>query len=208
MNENDQNRGTNQGQQPTQPPYEDPARYGQPDQQYNSQQQPSCRQNGPYRQDGGNWQGNPGTGGNNAPNGSQGPNNWQPPVPPPPVYTSYDAGGNARVFSILSYIGILWLVGLLADRYNPKVRFHVNQGIILTVCTIVFRAVISMVEGIVKLIFYSTFLLTPLGAILNAVLSLVGWGLPLAFMIIGILHAVQDRDEPLPLIGNLFRALR
>ncbi len=39
---------------------------------------------------------------------------------------------NAKLFSILSYIGLLWLLGLLIrpDKDCPFVRNHVNNGII------------------------------------------------------------------------------
>ena len=32
------------------------------------------------------------------------------------------------LFSILSYIGILWLIPLLVEKNDKVVRFHVNQG--------------------------------------------------------------------------------
>ncbi len=34
---------------------------------------------------------------------------------------------NTKLFSVLAYFSVLWLVGLLADPDNPKVRFHVNR---------------------------------------------------------------------------------
>ena len=40
---------------------------------------------------------------------------------------------NTRLFSVMSYIPLLWLVGLLADPHNEKVRYHVNQGIIFNI---------------------------------------------------------------------------
>ncbi len=38
---------------------------------------------------------------------------------------------NTILFSILSYIGILWLIPLLVEKNDKVVRFHVNQGIVL-----------------------------------------------------------------------------
>ena len=42
---------------------------------------------------------------------------------------------NAKLFSILSYIGMLWLLGLLInpDKTCPFVRHHVNNGILLLI---------------------------------------------------------------------------
>ena len=51
------------------------------------------------------------------------------PGSPPPQWQPPPKSDNTRVYSVLAYIGILWLVGLLADRHNPRVAFHVNQGL-------------------------------------------------------------------------------
>ncbi|MBR3464224.1 MAG: hypothetical protein IKH23_04045 [Clostridiales bacterium] len=42
---------------------------------------------------------------------------------------------NAKLFSILAYIGALWLLGLLIrpDKECPFVRHHVNNGILLLI---------------------------------------------------------------------------
>jgi uncharacterized membrane protein len=42
---------------------------------------------------------------------------------------------NAKLFSILSYVGILWLLGLLIspEKTSPFVRSHVNNGIIISI---------------------------------------------------------------------------
>ena len=37
---------------------------------------------------------------------------------------------NDKVFGILSYIGILWIVGLAAGK-TPFAKFHANQGLVL-----------------------------------------------------------------------------
>ena len=143
---------------------------------------------------------------------------WQqPPIPPkPPVrpaYSAYDApADNTKAFCIMSYISILWLVGLLADRYNPKVRFHVNQGIILTIFYAVLKFLLILLNGFVNAVFILPFsgavIIPHLGSALNGMLTLAVWGIYLSFMIIGIMHAVHDREEPLPIIGTLFQIVR
>jgi len=47
--------------------------------------------------------------------------------------TPLTKANNTKLFSVLAYFSVLWLVGLLADPDNPKVRFHVNQGILLSI---------------------------------------------------------------------------
>lgn len=190
MNDNNQNNTPEGGQPPNpQQPFDYQAHYRQQNQQYYNPQQPG------------------------GPQGYQSPRPPQQPIPPtPPVYTRYGTGDNTKAFCILSYISILWLVGLLADRYNPKVRFHVNQGIILTIFNIAVSIVVSIMKSFITAIFSGffngIFVVSPLGVTINGLLSLAGWGLFVAFMIIGIMHAAQDREEPLPVIGTLFQVLK
>ena len=53
----------------------------------------------------------------------------------PQVNTSEQLPQNAKTFSILAYIGLLWLLGLLIspEKTSPFVRNHVNNGITLTI---------------------------------------------------------------------------
>ncbi len=205
MNDNNQNN-TPEGGQPQNPqqPFDYQAHYRQQNQQ--NQQNQQYQQYQQYY--------NP-----QQPNGPQGYQPPQPPIPPvpptpqpPQLYTRYGTADNTKAFCILSYISILWLIGLLADRYNPKVRFHVNQGIILTIFNIAVSIVISIVKSFITAIFSGffngIFVVSPLGVTINGLLSLAGWGLFVAFMIIGIMHAAQDREEPLPIIGTLFQILK
>lgn len=50
--------------------------------------------------------------------------------------TSEQLPQNAKLFSILSYVGLLWLLGLLIspEKTSPFVRNHVNNGIVLSIC--------------------------------------------------------------------------
>ena len=44
---------------------------------------------------------------------------------------------NVKLYSILSYIGILWIVGVLVkEKDNKTVKFHVGQGMLLTIMSI------------------------------------------------------------------------
>lgn len=116
-----------------------------------------------------------------------------------------------KAFSILSYIGILWIVGLLAERGNPKVRFHVNQGIILSIFEFIFKFALFIVQTIINLLFILPFRMFPfishLGSFINGLLSFAFWGLSTAYIIIGITHAAQNKQEPLPIIGSLFTVI-
>ncbi|XOQ44583.1 MAG: DUF4870 domain-containing protein [Clostridium sp.] len=113
-----------------------------------------------------------------------------------------------KAFSALSYIGILWLVGLFADRKNPNVIFHVNQGIILSIFEFALVFSIGVIKAIIQIAFGFVLggfrLFYWMGGLFGGLLSLAGWCLVVSYIIIGVVHALQGKKEPLPLIGNLF----
>ena len=82
-----------------------------------------------------------------------------------------------KVFAILSYFWILWLIPLLAAKESKFARFHANQGLVLFIA--------SIICGIVPI----------LGWLLSIVV--------LVFAIMGIVSAVQGQAKDLPLIGKI-----
>lgn len=92
---------------------------------------------------------------------------------------------NTKLFSILAYLGILWLVGLLAAKDNKAVMFHVNQGIILTIVNVIGTVV---------------FAIPFLGWIAGPIVSIF----VIVAMVMGIINAVNSKQEPLPIVGKMF----
>ena len=86
---------------------------------------------------------------------------------------------NNKLYNILAYFGILWLVGLIAAKDEPDVKFHVNQGIVLTIGWVA--------AGVLSFIF--------IGFILDIVLFV--------FSIMGIVSAAKGEQKELPLIGKI-----
>lgn len=129
---------------------------------------------------------------------------------------NYQPGNNfddsETIFSALAYVPFLWLLGLLLRRNNPRVIFHVNQGIILTVFWMCLSIIIGIAKFVVSLLLihlFAFFVITIFaGHLIVWGLSTIGWAIPTVFMIIGIVNAVQNRQKPLPIIGNLFTAVR
>ena len=90
---------------------------------------------------------------------------------------------NDKLFGILSYIGILWLVGLLAGK-TEFAKFHANQGLVLFIAGIIIGAASAIpIVG--------WFIIAPVGSIAT-----------LVFAIMGIVNAAQGQMKPLPLIGK------
>lgn len=100
---------------------------------------------------------------------------------------------NTRLFCILCYVSFLWIIGLVADRDNPVVKFHVNQGIILTICS-------SALIVVLRILRITLFFISPVIAMLIPVVSLI----TLILSIIGLVNASKGEQRPLPIIGNLF----
>ena len=107
---------------------------------------------------------------------------------------------NLKIFSILSYIGIFWIVGLISERDDPVVRFHINQGIIKTVAFSSLWFVIFVVSKILAAI--STILLS-----IVALLWLAYFLIMFVYVILGIINAKNEVQRPLPIIGDLFHIL-
>ncbi len=135
--------------------------------------------------------------------------------PPPPYgyqppYPTH--GDSTKLYSVLSYIWILWMIGLFADKNNPRVKFHVNQGIILTIFQVALCLASAIFSTVMNALFiHGSALLSvaaPIGTMLSGLVSFLAISLGLIFMILGIIHAVQGKEEPLPIIGKLFTIVK
>lgn len=102
---------------------------------------------------------------------------------------------NDKVYGVLAYIGILFLVPLLAGKSEFS-RYHANQGIILFIADIILGIVIGISAGVLSLL---GIVGVVLGGILIGVLGLCIFIL----MIMGIVHAANGEMKPLPIIGGI-----
>jgi uncharacterized membrane protein len=124
-----------------------------------------------------------------------------PPVPPlspsqPPKVPStsmdpeaYDVEQN-KVFAVLAYLGILFLIPLLAAPNSRYARFHTNQGIVLFIASLVLSCAMAAMAVI---------------PFIGFLVILMGFAVPtgiLVFIIIGIIHAASGVCKPLPWIGH------
>ncbi len=98
-----------------------------------------------------------------------------------PVADIDDASSN-KVMAILAYFGILVLIPLFAAKESKFARFHVNQGLILLICSVV-TFVIGRIPGLGFLVW-----------ILDIAI--------LVYAIIGIVNAAKGQAKELPYIGK------
>lgn len=83
----------------------------------------------------------------------------------------------------IGYIGILFLIPLLAKKDSPYAQYHAKQGMIL----FIFWIAISIVNVI---------------PVLGQIISAVGGLFALVLFIIGLMNALNGKKEPLPVIGQ------
>ncbi len=94
-----------------------------------------------------------------------------------------------KVFGVLAYFGILFLVPLLAGKTEFS-KFHANQGLILFLGEIITNAV----GGFITMI-----------PIFGWIIGLLFWAVDvfwLVLAIMGIVNACQGEMKELPLVGK------
>lgn len=96
---------------------------------------------------------------------------------------------NDKLFGILGYIGLLWLIPQFAGK-TQFTKFHANQGFVLWLISII----VSAVSG--ALLFIPV-----IGAIIGGLLSLVDVGC-LVLAIMGIINVVNGETKELPIVGK------
>lgn len=101
---------------------------------------------------------------------------------------SVDDINNNRIMAILAYIGLLFLVPLIAARESAFARFHTNQGIIL------------FLFGVIGSVLY---IIPFVGWIAGGIINIISFVL----FIIGLINAVKGDAKELPLIGK-YRILK
>ncbi len=97
---------------------------------------------------------------------------------------------NDKVFGVLAYIGILFLVPLLAGK-TEFTRFHANQGLVLFLAEIA----LGIVSGVLSAIPF----IGIIGILISSLIGVVS----LVFMVLGIVNAAQGEMKELPVIGSI-----
>jgi len=101
------------------------------------------------------------------------------------------ADKNEKAMSAISYVPFLFIIALLVVQQRSSfVKFHINQGIILT---IIFA--------------FGLFIASLLPFVGKQVIDL--WKLlMMIYVIIGIVRVYNNKQAPLPFIGNLFSFIK
>lgn len=98
-----------------------------------------------------------------------------------------------KVYGILSYIGILFIVPLLAAKESRFAKFHANQGLVAFLTQLILNAASGVVCAILNVLHLGV-----VAAIVGPLVSLV----TLAISVIGIIFVAQGKAKELPIIGK------
>ncbi len=96
--------------------------------------------------------------------------------------------GKDNAIAILSYLGILFLVPMLAAKDNDFAQYHAKQGLVLFIAEI-------------ATMFIAWILL------LGWFIGFIAWIVWVVFSIIGIVNVLGGKKKPLPIIGQFAKKL-
>lgn len=102
-----------------------------------------------------------------------------------------------KLTSVLSYVPLLWLIGLLIYPSDRYVQFHVNQGVLLNIVFLTLGMIVNIFNTMLLLISPVMLFLTTLIYILLAMIMLI-------YMILGIINAYNNSVKTLPAIGKIY----
>ena len=94
---------------------------------------------------------------------------------------------NNKIYNVLSYLN-LWLIGLLVAPQDQEVKFHVNQGIVLTIAWVA-AGILSFILAFIPF----------LGWLLSAALYVF----IAVLAIMGIINAYNGVQKELPITGKI-----
>jgi len=103
---------------------------------------------------------------------------------------------NDKLMAVLAYIGILFLIPLLAAKDSDFAQFHAKQGANLFVLEVATAVVV----------WFITFTVAFGGLAFLGLVSMLVWLLQIGFFvlsIIGIVNVINYKKEPLPIIGGI-----
>ncbi|SRR3989338_4006796 len=102
--------------------------------------------------------------------------------------------GNSQLCAILSYllIGIIWYFVDEKMKKDGFAKFHAKQGLVLLIFSIAWNIVMSILSMMLIFLAWIWMLL---------------YYVPLVLMIIGILNAVNKKEQELPVIGSYAKKL-
>lgn len=116
--------------------------------------------------------------------------------------TKDKSDSDAKLFAALSYMSALFIVPWVTKKDNQFVAFHVKQGMALFIVEIIAWFVLWLVEAFLEGVFsYHVFGLVQF-------IYKLAWLVFGAASILGIYHALTDKEKPLPYLAIVTKNLK
>lgn len=117
-----------------------------------------------------------------------------------------------KYLNIFSYLGLLFLIPLFTAKGSKYTRFHVNQGIILTIFSVAYTIVENIILAILRACLFSNtyyWEFSPMFGIYSIISTILNLAslLFVALTIYGIYNTCTGKVKELPVIGK-FRILK
>src|SRR3989337_871590 len=93
-----------------------------------------------------------------------------------------------KAMAAIGYLGILFLIPLLAKKDSPYAQFHAKQGMVLFI--------FEIICGVVYVV-----------PVVGWVLGSIGYLLGFILFIMGLINALGGKTQPLPIIGSYAQKL-
>lgn len=100
-------------------------------------------------------------------------------------------------YSILSYIGFLFLIPILSNRHKKSeyLLFHVNQGFNL----FALEVFVFIIIGVLNSVFINVMSYAPIWL---SIINFVMYTIVVVLMLFGIVNSINGKSKSLPLIGK------
>lgn len=114
-------------------------------------------------------------------------------TPPPPPPTGTAPSSDKTIFLVLSYLGILCLIPLLAKKDDPEIQWHAKNGLALFIAELIWIAIrIALI-----------FVRIPLLGCGMFAISCAVWIGFLVLSIMGIIKAVNGQRFRIPVLTDM-----
>jgi uncharacterized membrane protein len=121
-----------------------------------------------------------------------------PPPPPPPAGTGSGAvSPNRGVMIVLSYLWLLAIVPLVAEKEDKEVQWHARHGLVLLIAEVV----LGVALWVVQMVLFATHILAFLGCFLS-LLHLVLWLGILVVHVICIVKGLKGERFLIPVVSQ------
>ena len=97
-----------------------------------------------------------------------------------------------KALAIIGYLGILFLVPMLAAPKSKFAQYHARQGMVLFIAEVILWAAVWVLALVT----------IGIGAVLFPIVSIVA----LVWTVLGIINAANGTMKPLPVIGNFIKS--